>query len=85
MHFEHLKKQQPMTNGNGFMKEAELVGQVEQPGLLETNPGPVAAQMPQPVSEPREAHYDICPECGQALLAREEGCAKCYGCGHAEC
>jgi ribonucleoside-diphosphate reductase alpha chain len=88
MHFEHLKKQpvQQLTNGNGSVKaEAELVGQVEQPALLETNPGPVAAQMSQQVSEPRDAHYDICPECGQALLAREEGCAKCYGCGHAEC
>ena len=33
----------------------------------------------------KEMHYDICPDCGQALLAREEGCAKCYGCGHSEC
>ncbi len=85
MHFEHLNKQasQPVINGNGTAKsEAELVGQVEQPGLLEAaTPSPVSAQMQQP----RDAHYDICPECGQALLAREEGCAKCYGCGHAEC
>lgn len=29
--------------------------------------------------------FDICPECGVASLANEEGCKKCYGCGYAEC
>lgn len=28
---------------------------------------------------------DICPACGVAALVHEEGCAKCYACGHAEC
>lgn len=28
---------------------------------------------------------DICPECGQATLIREEGCLHCYGCGYSEC
>lgn len=28
---------------------------------------------------------DICPECGSASFVHEEGCAKCYACGHAEC
>ncbi|MGH7394286.1 MAG: hypothetical protein ACREJF_01610, partial [Candidatus Methylomirabilales bacterium] len=28
---------------------------------------------------------DPCPECGEATLAYEEGCLKCYGCGFAEC
>jgi len=82
MHFEHLKNQQQvfMTNGNGNGKshEVELVDQVEQPALLE-EPATMSAQAPV------DGHYDLCPECGQALLAREEGCAKCYGCGHAEC
>jgi ribonucleoside-diphosphate reductase alpha chain len=82
MHFEHLKSQQQQVimNGNGKAHEVELVDQVEQPGLLEEQVS-ATAQM----QAPAEAHYDICPECGQALLAREEGCAKCYGCGHAEC
>jgi len=26
----------------------------------------------------------VCPECGSSL-AFEEGCAKCYACGHSEC
>ncbi len=29
--------------------------------------------------------YDICPECGGASLAYEEGCKKCYSCGYSEC
>ncbi len=86
MHFEYLQKQQQMTNGNGHAEEqeVELVDKMEQPALLEeATPNPVTQMQ---VSAPKEtAHYDLCPECGQALLAREEGCAKCYGCGHAEC
>jgi ribonucleoside-diphosphate reductase alpha chain len=29
--------------------------------------------------------FDICPSCGEASLAHEEGCKKCYGCGYSEC
>ncbi|MCX7997005.1 MAG: adenosylcobalamin-dependent ribonucleoside-diphosphate reductase [Patescibacteria group bacterium] len=32
-----------------------------------------------------KAVFDICPDCGQALLAHEEGCKKCYGCGYSAC
>jgi len=28
---------------------------------------------------------DLCPECGQAAMVSEEGCRKCYSCGHSEC
>jgi ribonucleoside-diphosphate reductase alpha chain len=28
---------------------------------------------------------DLCPECGQAALVREEGCRKCYACGYSDC
>lgn len=28
---------------------------------------------------------DLCPECGQASLAYEEGCRKCYSCGYSDC
>lgn len=36
---------------------------------------------------PRKAanNADLCPECGSASFVHEEGCAKCYACGHAEC
>lgn len=29
--------------------------------------------------------FDLCPSCGEASLAHEEGCKKCYGCGYSEC
>jgi ribonucleoside-diphosphate reductase alpha chain len=33
-----------------------------------------------------ETHlFDICPECGTGAFAYEEGCKKCYACGHSEC
>jgi ribonucleoside-diphosphate reductase alpha chain len=28
---------------------------------------------------------DICPSCGSPALVYQEGCAKCYACGHSEC
>lgn len=28
---------------------------------------------------------DLCPECGEATYVNEEGCRKCYSCGHSEC
>jgi ribonucleoside-diphosphate reductase alpha chain len=28
---------------------------------------------------------DLCPECGQAAVVREEGCQKCYACGYSRC
>jgi len=29
--------------------------------------------------------FDICPSCGEAAFVHEEGCKKCYSCGHSEC
>ena len=48
----------------------------------------IATQAPLPmVALPVQAHAnaDLCPECGAAAFVHEEGCAKCYACGHAEC
>ncbi len=28
---------------------------------------------------------DLCPSCGEAAMVNEEGCRKCYACGHSEC
>lgn len=33
--------------------------------------------------QPRKG--DLCPKCGEATLAYEEGCKKCYSCGYSEC
>lgn len=39
--------------------------------------------------EENEASYlaqtDMCPDCGNATLILEEGCAKCYSCGFSKC
>jgi ribonucleoside-diphosphate reductase alpha chain len=32
-----------------------------------------------------DRRVDLCPQCHQASLAHEEGCAKCYSCGYSEC
>lgn len=34
---------------------------------------------------PANSLFDICPSCGTASFAYEEGCKKCYSCGYSEC
>ncbi len=38
-----------------------------------------------PTGVSKTANADLCPICGAAAFVHEEGCAKCYACGHAEC
>ena len=54
-------------------------------GTLEVdNPG--GQMMMMAAEEPKYgAKVDLCPECGEHSLVFEEGCAKCYACGHSEC
>ena len=35
--------------------------------------------------EERAAKADLCPECGNVSLVRQEGCAKCRDCGYSAC
>jgi ribonucleoside-diphosphate reductase alpha chain len=39
---------------------------------------PAAQQLPLKIG-------DLCPACGEATFVNEEGCRKCYSCGHSEC
>jgi ribonucleoside-diphosphate reductase alpha chain len=39
----------------------------------------------QPTLPLRSSSKDLCPSCGQASMVLEEGCAKCYNCGHSKC
>ncbi|MCA9371837.1 adenosylcobalamin-dependent ribonucleoside-diphosphate reductase [Candidatus Woesebacteria bacterium] len=82
MHFQKLAQPETPTNGNGTSHDVELMSVVEQPELPQDEHQPARIDVS---PTPTEKHFDICKECGQALLAREEGCAKCYGCGYAEC
>ena len=62
-----------IPNGNGQANgngKATLVSSVSQPTLMQAK---------------TEGIFDICPTCGEASLAHEEGCKKCYGCGYSEC
>lgn len=54
-----------------MMPQPKLVSEATQASLIQ-----------QP---PEKGLYDLCPSCGEALLAHEEGCKKCYGCGYSEC
>ena len=64
----------PMSNGNGHAGAAQMQ-------MLSLH---VDAEVTSP-SAPSTSLFDICPECGSATLAYEEGCQKCYSCGHSEC
>jgi ribonucleoside-diphosphate reductase alpha chain len=45
-----------------------------------------AIEGPQPLTLGLQTRQlDLCPECGNASLVKEEGCKKCYSCGHSEC
>jgi len=69
-------------NGNGHAKLVSTTP-VDMP-LEEVDLQASVIQAVAPMQE--EAHQgDICPECGSASFVHEEGCAKCYACGHAEC
>ncbi len=57
-------------------KEGEGIVKIEQLSLQT----PVSS-----IDESATSLYDICPECGAASFAYEEGCKKCYACGYSEC
>lgn len=60
-----------IKNGNGITEHTPSGPQV-----------PVLTQQPLLVEK---TEYDLCPSCGEAALAYEEGCKKCYSCGYSEC
>jgi len=65
------------------MKSQEQVVLLAQLPIQEQVP---VSQMPVEVNHKNETHlFDICPSCGAGALAYEEGCRKCYACGHSEC
>ena len=63
--------------------EALLLGRVATTELAETNGQDSSARTSGPVR--RDAQYKLkCPGCA-SVLAFEEGCVKCYGCGYSQC
>lgn len=77
-------------NGNGNSSHIkEQVNLPEMQDSLNLQAGAVmAAHNPDPTpasADQKKSNADICPQCGVASLVHEEGCSKCYSCGHAEC
>lgn len=63
-------------NGNGHVKQTEQ--KVSLPMV----------SIEHPVMDSNDSSndlFDICPKCGVASFAYEEGCKKCYSCGYSEC
>jgi ribonucleoside-diphosphate reductase alpha chain len=97
MHFAQLEQQQKLhagaakaANGNGHAapaaQEEPAADLNQQPVLTSQTEQPALMQEAMPKEEVRsKVVFDICPDCGQALLAHEEGCKKCYGCGYSAC
>jgi ribonucleoside-diphosphate reductase alpha chain len=74
------------SNGNVTLteNETEQISAGVMPAATEGQTGLMFASAG--VSEPKHgAKVDLCPECGELSLVFEEGCAKCYSCGHSEC
>ena len=61
-----------LKNGNGVTHQEKLLDK------------PVAV-LTQGILPVEKSEYDLCPSCGEAALAYEEGCKKCYSCGYSEC
>jgi ribonucleoside-diphosphate reductase alpha chain len=62
--------QQEKVVDNDTNQKPKLVDKFIQPSLMSS-------------SDP--GLFDLCPKCGEATFAHEEGCKKCYGCGYSEC
>jgi len=69
----HLQPMPSNGNGNGHSHSAEPEA-VEATQSTQPAPGQLMMKI-----------GDICPSCGEAALVNEEGCRKCYACGHSEC
>lgn len=74
------------VNGNGAVTQAAAGGGTptkdqEEMKLVTDVVQPTLASSPTTSS----TLFDLCPSCGEALLAHEEGCSKCYGCGYSAC
>ncbi|MEK7526252.1 MAG: ribonucleotide reductase N-terminal alpha domain-containing protein [Patescibacteria group bacterium] len=63
---------------NGWNKQKTPVQQLAIDGTSQPTDTLIAAK-------PAKKLGDICPKCGEASFVFEEGCKKCYSCGHSEC
>lgn len=71
---------QPPVSGNG-LSNGHAGNGIEAMAETVSKQLPLAATPPMPHTN----LFDICPECGTASFAYEEGCKKCYSCAYSEC
>ena len=67
-----------LQNGNGISLQQAPIGSSE----VQTT---VMEQLSISAEPSTQNAFDLCPSCGGASLAHEEGCKKCYSCGYSEC
>jgi len=59
---------------------AEYLGQTPPPAVEAAS-----SEAKLPLTQIHMQIGDLCPQCGEAAVVNEEGCRKCYACGHSEC
>ena len=82
-HIKHTDGAAVSVNGhtNGHTQVEKTLEMVSTPAPLATGQQPLFTASLQTSGK----EFDLCPSCGEAALAHEEGCKKCYGCGYSEC
>jgi hypothetical protein len=64
----------------------EYLGQDPTPRIVHASSNGSDHDEPNPAQPPLPLQIgDLCPACGEATFVNEEGCRKCYSCGHSEC
>lgn len=87
----HLRESAPIYKEEGLEVNGGVVGKPDSTqaetasAALNPDLSSVSAESLKEFLNVRPPGGDICPECGVASLVYEEGCAKCYVCGHSEC
>lgn len=81
----------PMTNGhsNGLSNGVHLTNGhsngVSHLSITSLETSEIATSQIISDELPTDKVADICPSCGANAFVYEEGCSKCYACGHSEC
>ena len=60
----------------------------QEPGAMMSRDGEQQLSLPivrNDVGAAEAVRANLCPSCGSTSLVYEEGCKKCYACGHSEC
>ncbi|MBI2051931.1 adenosylcobalamin-dependent ribonucleoside-diphosphate reductase [Candidatus Roizmanbacteria bacterium] len=78
--YSEKSAQEMMVNGEEMQD-----GATDKDQKPKDTPTLVSESVQQSLLQTSSALFDICPSCGEATLAHEEGCKKCYSCGFSEC